>query len=177
MRADAVWIGAVEERGVRRDAETGLHGSLASFDSLIVSAVAANREIVMFALAVDVNRERQILTRLEEMQLLFKQKRIRAEIDVFLALDEPFDDLVDLRMHQRFAAGDGNHRRAALIHRLEAFFGRQFFFQNVRWVLNFAAAGARQVAAEKRLEHQHKRIALAACDLLFDQVSGYSPAL
>ena len=76
---------------------------------------------MMFALAIDVNRERQIFARLEEMEFFFEQQRVGAEIDVFFARDEAFDDFVDLRMHQRFAAGDGNHRRAAFIHRLEAF--------------------------------------------------------
>src|SRR6266852_3344735 len=78
-------------------------------------------------------------------------------------------------MHQWFAAGNRNHRRAAFIHRLKTLFRRQFFFQNMRWVLNLSAAGARQVAPEQRLQHQNERISLAALNLLPQDVSCYCP--
>jgi len=38
--------------------------------------------------------------------------------------------------------------------------------QDLRRVLDLAAAGARQIATEQRLEHQDERVALAAGDLL-----------
>jgi hypothetical protein len=40
----------------------------------------------------------------------------------------------------------------------------------VGWVLNFAAAGAGQVAAEQRLEHEHERVALATPQALLEDV-------
>ena len=40
--------------------------------------------------------------------------------------------------------------------------GERWRFEDVGRVLDLAAAGARQVAAEERLEHQHERVALAA---------------
>ena len=131
----------------------------------------------MFALAVHVNAERQILAGLEQIQLFLQQQRVRAQIDVFLARDQALDDLVDLRVHQRFAAGDGNHRRAAFVDGFEAFFRAQFLLQNMGGILNLAAAGARQIAAEKRLKHQHKRIALAPRNLLLQHVRGDRPHL
>ena len=52
--------------------------------------------------------------------------------------------------------------RAALIDRAEALLGREVLLQNVGRILDLAAAGAGQVAAEQRLQHQHQRVALAA---------------
>src|SRR5215470_1817288 len=69
----------------------------AALDSLIVTALAANREVVMFLLAVDVDRKSQILARLEKIELFLEQQRIRAEIDVLFAGHQAFDNLVDLR--------------------------------------------------------------------------------
>src|SRR5579871_3148119 len=152
MRADAVGIGAVEERGVRGDAESGFDSGLDSVDGLVVSAFATNAEIVVLALAINVNREGEVFARLEEMELFFEQQRVGAEIDVLFARDEPLDDFVDLGMHQRLAAGDGDHRRAALIYGFEAFFRAKFFLQNVRGILDLAAARTSEVAAEERLE-------------------------
>ncbi len=80
-------------------------------------------------------------------------------------------------MHQRLAAGNGNHRRAAFIDGLEALFPRQFLLQNMRRVLDLAAAGAGQIAAEERLQHQHERIALAPFQLLFQDVRCNRPRL
>src|ERR1700739_1695548 len=42
MRADAIGIGAVEERSVGGDAEAGFHSSLNAFDGLIVTAFTAD---------------------------------------------------------------------------------------------------------------------------------------
>ena len=44
----------------------------------------------------------------------------------------------------------------------KALLGRELLLENVRRILHLAAAGAGQVAAEERLQHQHQRIALVA---------------
>ena len=80
-------------------------------------------------------------------------------------------------MHQRLAAGDRHHRRAAFLNRAEALFGRQILFQNVGRVLDLAASGAGQVAAEERLQHQDQRVALASGKLLAQDVAGHRPHL
>ena len=80
-------------------------------------------------------------------------------------------------MHQRLAAGNADHGRVALFHRAEAFGGSKVFFQDVGRVLNFAAAGARQVAAEQRFQHQDQGIALAPGELLPQHVTRYRPHL
>ena len=116
----------------------------------------------MLALAVQVDGEGEVLARLEQRDLFLEQQRVGAEVDVFLARDQAFDDLVDLRMHQRFAAGDGDHGRAAFVDGFKTFFGRKVFLENVRRILDLAAARAGQVAAEQRLQHQDQRVALAS---------------
>src|SRR5664280_1000195 len=80
-------------------------------------------------------------------------------------------------MHQRLAAGDGHHRRTALVHRAETFLGREVLLEHVRGILDLAASGASQIAAEERLQHQHQRIALAALDLLLQDVRSDRPHL
>ena len=119
-RADALRIGAIEKRRIGGDAEAALDRFANAVDRDVVAAFAADREIVVLALAIHVHGERQVLARREKMDLFFQQQRVGAEVDVLLARDQPVDDLVDLRMHQRLAAGDGDHRRAALFDGLEA---------------------------------------------------------
>src|SRR6266851_410440 len=87
------------------------------------------------------------------------------------------EPLLHPRMQQRFAAGDRNHRGSALFDRLEAVFGRKLRLQDVRGILNLAAAGARQIAAEQRLQHQHQRILLPAHQLLLQNISCNRPGM
>src|SRR5271166_6388565 len=130
-----------------------------------------------FALTVNMYRKRQVLAGLEQVDLFLEEEGIGAEVDVFLSGHQSFNDLCDLGMHQRFAAGNGDHRRAALVHRTEALFRRKVLLEHVCWILDLAATGTRQVAAEQRLQHQHQRVALAAFDLLFEDVRGDRPHL
>src|SRR5258707_7416941 len=107
---------------------------------------------MLFALAVEVHAEGQILAGLEEMNFLFQQQGVGAEIDIFLARHQALDDLPDLRVHERLASGNGDHRRSALVNGAETFFWSQVFLQNVGRVLDLAASGARETAAELPLE-------------------------
>ena len=74
------------------------------------------------------------------------------------------------RVQQRLAAGDAHHRRAALVGRREALLDRQVLLEHVTRVLDLAAAGAGQVAAEQRLEHQHERVPLAPRESLANDI-------
>ncbi len=175
--ADVVGIGAIEEGGVGGDAETALHRFFDAFDGDVVTALAADGEVVMIAVAIEVNREGEVLGRREFVQPLFELERVGAEVDVLFARDEAVDDLDDLRMEQRLAAGDGDHGRAALIDGSEALLGRELFFENVGRILHLTASGAGQVAAEERLKHENKRILLVACELFLQDVGGNRPHL
>ena len=80
-------------------------------------------------------------------------------------------------MHQGLAAGDADHGRAAFFDGAETFLGAELLFQNVGGILNFAAAGAGEIAAEKRFQHQDERVMLAAFQPLADDVGGRRPHL
>ncbi len=175
--AHAVGIGAVEEGGVGGDAEAALDGLFDAFDGDVVAAFAADGEVVVLALAVEMHGEGEVLGRRELRQAALEFERVGAEVDVLLARDEAVDDLDDLRMQQRLAAGDGDHGRAALFDGGEALLGRELLFEDVRRILHLAAAGAGQVAAEERLKHEHQRIALVALEPLLEDIGGNRPHL
>ena len=63
--ADAVGVGAVKEGGVGGDAEAALDGLLDAFDGDVVSAFAADGEVVVLALAVEMDGEGEVLGRRE----------------------------------------------------------------------------------------------------------------
>src|SRR5262252_7181413 len=82
-----------------------------------------------------------------------------------------FNDLVDLGMHERLPAGDADDWRAAFIDRAKAFFRCELLLENMWRILDFAASGAGQIAAEEWFEHEDERIPLASCELLPQDVS------
>ena len=82
----------------------------------------------------------------------------------------PPDDLVDLAVQQRFAARDDDDRRAAFIGRRDALVDTQALVEDRVGIVDLAAAGAGEVAAEQRLEHQHERIAPDALEVLSDDI-------
>ena len=95
----------------------------------------------------------------------------------FLRATRPSTILSICGMHQRLAAGDRHHRRAAFVDRADALFRREVLLEHVAGILDLAASGASQVAAEQRLQHQHQRIALAALDPLLQDVRSNRPHL
>ena len=112
---------AVEDRAVDVDGEALGLGGLDRVDGFLEAAFHADRFVVMLLDAVEMHREEQIGRRLEQMQLLLQKQRIGAQRDELLARDDAFDDLADLFVDQRLAAGDRDHRRAAFVDRVEAF--------------------------------------------------------
>ena len=82
--------------------------------------------------------------------------------------DIAFDDLGHVAVEQGLAAGDGNGGRAAFVDRVHALLIGQALVQDLVGIIDLAAAGAGQVAAEQRLQHQHQRIFLARQMLLDD---------
>src|SRR5206468_12045658 len=87
-------------------------------------------------------------------------QRLHAQLDVLVQLHEAGDDLFDPLEDERLAAADRDHRGRALFARVDALLDRQA--RLVRLVLaDLPAADAGDVARERRLEHQHERIALA----------------
>src|SRR5207247_10018798 len=75
----------------------------------------------------------------------------------------------------RLAAGDGHHGRAALLDGGQTLLDAQVLAEHVAGILDLAAAGAGQVAAEERLQHQDQRVALAAADSLSEDIRRHRP--
>ena len=108
--------------------------------------------------------------RLVVVDLLGQQECVGAQDHELLARQEALHDLRHLAMQQWLAAGDRYDGRAAFVDRAHAIVVRQPLVEDLRRIVDLAAAGAGQVAAEQRLEHQHQRIALAAAQMLAQQV-------
>src|SRR5271156_840138 len=111
------------------------------------------------------------------MNLLLQKQSVGAKINIFLARDQAFDELADLRMHERLTARDGDHGSAAFVDGAETFFRSEIGFKNVRGVLNLAATRAGEIAAEQRLEHEHERVLLATGELLPKHIARHGPHL
>jgi hypothetical protein len=116
------------------------------------------------------HREEQVGRGLELAELLFQQQRVGAERDELLARHDAFHDRADVLVDQRLATRDRHHRRAALVDRIEAFLHREPAIEDRIRIIDLAAAGACEVAAEQRLQHQDERIALTPHQLLPDEV-------
>ena len=132
----------------------------------------AHRLVVPLPQAVDVHGEREVGRRLEVelVPALAHELGVGAQVDVLLALDQFVDHLVDLRVHQRLAAGDRHHRRAALLDRADRLLDRHALAQQVVRLLDLAAAVALEVAGEQRLQLDDQRELVPPPDLLLEQV-------
>ena len=82
------------------------------------------------------------------------------------ALDQLGGDHVDVGVDQRLAAGDRDHRRAALLDRGDRVLDRHPPAQQLVGLLDLAAARAREVALVQRLELDQQREALPPGELL-----------
>ena len=80
---------------------------------LALATLAADCEIVVIALAVKMHGEGEVLRRSELVQAALELEGVGAHVDVLFARNKAVDDVDNLRMEQRFAAGDGDHGRTA----------------------------------------------------------------
>src|SRR5262249_21127074 len=120
---------------------------------------------------------REVIRRLELVELLLEQQRVGAQVDEPLALEEAARDVGDLRVQERLAAGDADNRRPALVRRSDALRHREMPLEQRRRVLDLSAAGATQIAPEQRLQHQHEGVALPSRDPLLQYVAGHGEYL
>src|SRR5438132_1151555 len=97
---------------------------------------------MVLAVAVEVDGPGEKRVWPELVDLFFEQQRVGAQIDKFLAGDDLLDDLVDLVMQQRLAAGDDDNRRAALVDRFQAFIDAETLIEDRVRIIDLAAAGA-----------------------------------
>ena len=158
---DVLDLGLLEDRRVRRHPETARPRLHDRADRDVPEARVVADVVVDLAHAVEVDDEGQPLVRLEDVHELLEPQRVGAELDVLVQLHEARDDVLDPLEDERLAAADRDHRGRALHARVDALLDRQL--RLVRLVLaDLPAADAGDVARERRLEHQHERVALAA---------------
>ena len=167
----------VEERRVGVDPEAGRLGLLDGGDGLVEHAHLGHRLVVPVAQAVDVHHPREVAVGLELVQVLGQQHRVGAEEDDLVEVEQPAHDLVDLRVHQRLAAGDRHHRRAALVDGVDRLLDRHPLLEQRCRLLDLAAAGALEVAGEQRLELDQQRELVGPLELLLHQVGAEADAL
>ena len=148
MRAHAIGVRAIEQRGIGGHAKTARNRLPDTLHRYLVPAFAANRKIVMLALAVQVNGECKVFAGLEGSKFFLQQECISAKVNILLALHQAGDDFGNLRMHKRLATGDAHHGCAALFHCLKALLRRQVLLKNMGGILDLPAAGAGQIAAK-----------------------------
>ena len=120
------------------------------------------------------DREGKIGAGFEPVQFLLEKQRVGAEIDEFLTSGDTRDDVADLGMNERLAAGDRNDGGTALVDRFEAFVDTEAEIEDMFWKLNLTADGAFEIAAEQRLQHQHQRVSLHARNVLLQDVGADS---
>ena len=132
----------------------------------------------MFGLeSIHVDAEGEIFSGFKEIDFTFEEEGVGAEVYVFFAGDEAFDDFIDLGMDEGFTARDGDHGGPALIRRVPALLGCESFIENVIGILDFTATCAGKVATEQRLEHEDEGIAFVATEFLSENIGGNGPSL
>ena len=120
--------------------------------------------------AIEMDRPVEALVRLVLIDLLVEQQGVGADGDIFAFFQSAFDDFRQLFVQQWLATGQHHDRRAAFIHRMESVGDRDALVQDLVWIIDLAAASARQVTAKQRLEHEHERITLHALEVLSDDI-------
>ena len=84
--------------------------------------------------------------------------------------EQSFDQCFDMRIDQRLAAADGNHRRVALLSCRQAVLQAHYVLERRRVFANPSATGAREIARMQRLELKHRGKFLGATQLVADYV-------
>ena len=169
-RGQARRVGAVEHGAVDLRPKALALGQQDGVARGLEHAFEADRLVVHLLVAVEVDRPGEKGRRRVVVDLLLQQQRVGAEDDELLLRDVALDDARHVAMQQRLAAGDRDDGSAALVDRFHALLVRQALVQDLVGVIDLAAAGARQVAAKQRLEHEHQRVALVALEVLTHDV-------
>ena len=162
IRSGSALLNSVQLMLQRKSARLG---RLDGGDGAVVGAGLAHRSVVVFLVAVEMDRPDEIRTRLVVLHPLFHQQRVGAQVDELPARDDALDDGRQFLVQQRLAARDRHHRRAAFVDRVQGVLDRDALIQDFVGIIDLAAAGAGEIAAEQRLQHEHQRIALSSGQL------------
>ncbi len=86
--------------------------------------------------------------------------------------EQSFDQCFDMRIYQRFAATDGDHRRIALIRRSQTVLQAHHVLERGGVFADPAAARAREVAGMQRFKLKHGGEFLRTAQLMPDYIGG-----
>ena len=114
----------------------------------------------------------RILRRHPFAHLFAHEHRVGADVNDAVLLVQALDQGFDLRINQRFAAADRDHRRVAFLRRGQAILQRQDVFQRSGIFTNPTATGARKITGMQRLELQHGGKFLRPTKLVADDIGG-----
>src|SRR6185503_1842057 len=117
-------------------------------------------------LAIEVDGEREVGRRRVIVDLLLEQQGVRAQVYELLARDDATDDLWQVLVNERLAAGNRDHGRIAGVDRGQRVLDTHAFAQDLVRIIDLAAPRAFQIALEQRFQHQYERIAVLSRQLL-----------
>ena len=167
---DVVLIHAVEHGGVGGHTIAFLQSDLYGASGDFEHALAINTLVVRLLHAVQMNNETEIFGGRNLVHHSFHEQSVRAHIHELLGVGDTVDDLVNLRMQGRLAAGNRHDGRSRLLHRREAMFHAHHAVQH-GFVLSYpATALTSKIALLQRLKHSHQGEPFASGHLLFEDV-------
>src|SRR5215472_3680191 len=138
---DPLRHGGVEQRRIDVDAKAPRLRKPDRLYCSVIDAILANRPVVVFLVTVKMNRPGKERVRLELVDLLLEQQRVRAQVDEFLASEDALNDLVDLAVQEWLAAGNDNDRCAAFVYCFEALGDAQALIEDRIGVVDLATSG------------------------------------
>ena len=123
----------------------------------------------LFQLRLDCRR----INRREVIAHFFPHEHaVRADVNDAALFEQAVDEFLDLRINQRFAAANGNHRRVAFHRGLQALLQRHHVLERRGIFADAPAAGAGEVAGVQRFELQDHRKLRRLAQLVLDDVAG-----
>ena len=142
-------IRRVEEGAIDGDAEAACLGALQRRDGAVVDARLADRFVVHLLVAIEMDRPGEIAGSACIGRSSSQQQRVGADDRKFLARDDALDDLWQILVQQRLAAGHHDDRRAAFIDRGERVLDRNPLVEDGVGIIDLAATRASEIAAEQ----------------------------
>jgi len=157
----------LEEGGVGGYAEATTDGFCDCFFGFFVDTFTADGEVVVFLEAIEVDGEGEVFGGLVLVEVFFEEECVGAEVDIFFLFDEFFYDEVHFGMEHGFAAEYGDDWCATFFDCFHALVEGEFLFEYVCGVLDFAASGAGEIAAEDGFEHEDEWVVFSSFESLF----------
>src|SRR5271167_390162 len=91
---DAFRVGGIEQSRIYVDPKIASLCQLDRPNGAIINPALAHRAVVILAVTVEMDRPGKVGARLEQLDLLFEQQSVRAQIDELLSGDHAQGDLV-----------------------------------------------------------------------------------